>query len=55
MTKAEREYVRDTIENEGFDYAFEHYSDYDDVYDNEFHRLRKAYLEARKALEDYVG
>lgn len=55
MTKTEREDVRSTIENEGFDYAFEGYSDFPEIKDEEFHRLRKAYLAARKSLEDYIG
>lgn len=42
------------IENEGFDYAFRNYSDFRDVKDQEFHRLRKAYIEAADALSDYL-
>jgi len=55
MTKKQREYVRDTIENEGFDYAFRHYSDYEEIKDEKFHELRKAYEQAAKELEDYIG
>lgn len=55
MVKLERQKVREDIDNEGFDYAFQNYSDYRDIEDEEFHRLRLAYLAARKALEDYIG
>lgn len=49
-------YLLDTIENEGFDYAFHSYSDFKDVIsDPEFHRLREAYLKARSALVEYIG
>lgn len=55
LKKKDREYVEATIENEGFDYAFTHYSDFPEVKDEEFHRLRKAYGDARKSLAEYVG
>lgn len=55
MTKAEREYVGDIIENEGFHYAFIHYSDFSEIEDEEFHKLRVAYETAVLALEDYIG
>jgi hypothetical protein len=48
-------YVLDTIENEGFDYAFTGYSNFEEITDEEFHKLRKAFLAARKALADYLG
>jgi hypothetical protein len=43
-----------TIENEGFDYAFNHYSDFQEIIDPEFHRLREAYINAQKNLEKYI-
>ena len=43
------------VENEGFDYAFRNYSDFKDVKDEEFHRLRKAYVDAAEALSEYIG
>lgn len=49
------QYVRDCVENEAFDYAFVDYSHFEEVKDEEFHRLRQAYLEARKALAAYLG
>lgn len=42
------------IENEGFDYAFVHYSDFLEIKDEKFHELRKAFLAAREALTEYI-
>jgi hypothetical protein len=53
--KDRMEGVRACIESEGFDYAFRHYSSFDDVKDKNFHALREAYVRAAQALEDYVG
>lgn len=55
MTPKEYKYVLDCIEYEGFDYAFTSYSHFDEIKDEEFHRLRNAYLDAREALSEYVG
>jgi|HubBroStandDraft_3_1064219.scaffolds.fasta_scaffold675317_2 hypothetical protein len=48
-------YIAQTVENEGFDYAFVNYSAFDDIKDEEFHALRKAYLAARNNLALYIG
>lgn len=55
MTGKEFGYVKDTIEDEGFSYAFIDYSDYSEIEDEEFHRLRKAYVNADEALREYLG
>ena len=55
MKKKDRESIESTIENEGFDYAFINYSDFEEVKDDKFHKLRLAYIDARKALAEYVG
>ena len=47
--------VCDTVENEGFDYAFRHYSHFPEIKDEEFHKLRAAYVQAAKDLADYIG
>ncbi len=39
---------------EGFNYCFDSYSDWDEIKDFEFHRLRVNYLEAAKKLNEYV-
>ena len=46
--------VRYKTESEWFDYAFRHYSDFEEVKDSEFHRLRKAYVDAANALDKYL-
>ena len=48
------EMVRYRMEEEGFHYCFKHYSSFEDVDDDEFHRLRNKYLEVSEDLENYV-
>lgn len=55
MKPKDVKYIHDTVENEGFHYAFIHYSDFEEVKDDHFHKLRKAYVEATNALADYLG
>lgn len=65
MTGKEAKYVQACVEQEGFDYAFTSYSSFTGeaggenkaslVKDKEFHRLREAFLAARKALAEYIG
>lgn len=55
MTGKEFQYVLNTIENEGFEYTFEGYSFFEEIKDEMFHRLRKAFLDSRKALAKYIG
>jgi regulator of replication initiation timing len=50
----EIEMVRYRMDAEGFHYCFKHYSSFEDVDDDEFHRLRKKYLDASEDLEKYV-
>jgi len=50
MTNDEKEYVSNTIDNEGFDYAFMSYSDFSDIEDEEFHKLRRMYLNVVDAM-----
>lgn len=54
MNAKDLRYVRDTIENEGFHYAFVNYSDFEQVKDRKFHSLRRAYEKAAKALAEYI-
>jgi hypothetical protein len=54
MKEKDKRYVQSVVDNEGFDYAFFHYSDFSDIEDDEFHRLRKAYVEAHKNLAKYL-
>jgi len=55
MTKKDAKYVRATIDDEGFEYTFLHYSDFDEIKDDKFHELRKAFLKAQKELDEYIG
>lgn len=55
MKKQDKEEIQNTIENEGFDYAFRHYSDFDEIEDEKFHALRIAYVDAAEALGEYLG
>ena len=54
MKKEDVEYLVSKIENEGLDYLFVSYSRFDDIEDEKFHELRKKFLDARKALVDYI-
>jgi len=46
--------VRYRMENEGIDYCFEHYSRFDEIKDEEFHRLRLGFLQYMKEIREYV-
>ncbi len=43
------------IKEEGFHYCFKSYSSWDEIKDEEFHKLREAYLDSAKALEEYIN
>jgi len=40
---------------EGFDYCFESYSRWDEIKDEEFHRLRKEFLRTMSELRNYIN
>ncbi len=42
------------IEDEGFDYCFDGYSNWNEIEDKEFHRLRIKYLATKKELVEYI-
>lgn len=46
--------VQYRMKAEGFHYCFNSYNSFTELEDEEFHRLRKAYLEAADKLEKYV-
>lgn len=54
MLQSEKDYITETVDREGFDYAFRYYDTFDIVRDKEFHRLRKAYIDAAKKLAEYL-
>jgi hypothetical protein len=49
------ESVRQRVNQEGFDYAFRYYSNFDEVEDECFHFLRRDYVEAANSLAAYIG
>jgi hypothetical protein len=46
--------VQYRMDNEGMDYCFEHYSSFEEIQDEEFHKLRLEFLEVTKKLKSYV-
>lgn len=48
------EAVKYRIQNEGIDYCFESYSNWDEIKDEEFHRLRLGFLQYMKEIREYV-
>jgi len=55
MTKKDIRIISDVIETEGFDYGMiEYASTLEEVKDEEFHRLRKAYEESQTRLREYL-
>ena len=47
--------VKYRIRGEGFHYCFKHYSRFDEIKDEEFHKLRVNYLKSAELLEKYVN
>jgi hypothetical protein len=47
-------FLHSKMENEGFHYCFKHYSSFEEIEDEQFHELRKKYLEIAEQLESYV-
>lgn len=50
----ELDFLLHKIDMEDFDYAVSQYSNWEDIDDKEFHKLRTAYINARWALHDYI-
>lgn len=55
MSGPELDDVRGCVEQEGFDCCFCSYSDFEDIKDDKFHELRRAYVKAAEALKAYLG
>ena len=49
------EYVYDMIRAEGMYYAFHACSDFANIKDSKFHKLRKNFIKSEKKLKDYVN
>ncbi len=54
MNEDEKREIEGIVGVEGFDYAFVHYSSFDNIKDEKFHELRKAFVKAREQLSDYI-
>lgn len=54
MSADQKEEVDFRVDQEGFDYTFRSYSDFSEIEDLEFHRLRQAYIDAANNLENYL-
>ena len=46
--------VRYRMDNEGIDYCFENYSSFEEIEDEEFHKLRLEFLDSMKKIRSYV-
>jgi len=51
----EMKMVQYRMNNEGFHYCFKHYSNFQEIDDEHFHKLRNDYLRATKELENYIN
>jgi hypothetical protein len=58
MANTSKEHFREVqyrMDDEGFHYCFNSYSHFPEIQDENFHKLRLAYLKAAEELEDYVN
>jgi hypothetical protein len=55
MTGKELDHVRDCVEEVGFHYTFRYYTGFNEIKDEKFHTLRKAYIEAATELSTYLN
>ena len=46
--------VRYRMDNEGLEYCFKHYSSFEEIKDEEFHKLRKELLESMEKMRTFV-
>lgn len=54
ISKKQKENLRNSIESEGFDYAFNDYSDWNEIKDKEFHALLKNWRDARDKFVEFL-
>ena len=48
------ENVRYRMKNEGIDYCFKHYSNFEEIKDEKFHELRNNFLTSIDGIQNYV-
>lgn len=46
--------VQYRMDNEGIGYCFEHYSRFEEIKDEEFHKLRLEFLDSMRKIREYV-
>ena len=46
--------VRYRMDNEGIDYCFKHYSNFEEIKDEKFHELRNKFLTSLDEIQNYV-
>jgi hypothetical protein len=46
--------VQYRMDNEGIGYCFDGYSDWDEIKDEEFHKLRLEFLSSMKKIREYI-
>jgi predicted deacetylase len=54
ITEEQLEILLYKMDAEGFDYCFHGYSNWKEIKDKEFHKLREAYVKAKTDLENYI-
>lgn len=54
MKKEDIENILEIIDIEGFDYGIVYNSDFEEVTDETFHKMRGKFLEARQTLKKYI-
>lgn len=47
--------VQYRMDEEGFDYCFENYSNWDEIEDEKFHELRLGFLKSMNDLREYIN
>lgn len=55
MDAKQKDCVMGIVDNEGFDYAFCDYSNFDEIKDAEFHKAREEYKKVARKLKDIIG
>jgi len=55
MTPEQKEAIMGIVDNEGFDYTFCDYSNFEEIKDAKFHKARAEYVEAAKKLKEIIG
>jgi hypothetical protein len=54
MKTEDKKMVVEAIDGEGFDYAMIYYSDWKEVKDENFHTLRKQYINAKREIKKHI-